>query len=127
MAGVDPPAWMNPMADHSQTQQNESSSAVEPISAEEARLLLETAIRARLGEDWDDDQSGWAVVTRHDYMAQLVREGHNVTFYVDLLGNVTVEEHGITPAQERGRLMAWLFLGGSLLTALAIARIADFI
>ncbi len=100
---------------------------IEPISAAEARALLETAIRARLGEDWDDDQSGWAVVTRHDYMAQLVRDGQNITFYVDLVGNIRTEEQGITPAQERGRLLVWLFLGGSVLVALAIARISDFI
>lgn len=115
------------MAETPTDQPSNASGEVEPISAAEARALLETAIRARLGDDWDDDQSGWAVVTRHDYMAQLVRGGHNVTFYVDLLGEVRVEESGITPAQERGRLLAWLFLGGSLLTALAIARIADFI
>lgn len=115
------------MTDSQTGQETNTGENLEPISAAEARVLLETAIRARLGDDWDDDQSGWAVVTRHDYMAQLVRDGHNVTFYVDLIGNVTVEEHGITPAQERGRLLAWLFLGGSLLTALAIARIADFI
>lgn len=112
---------------HPQAEETDAGNTVEPISAGEARLLLETAIRARLGDDWDDDQSGWAVVTRHDYMAQLVRDRHNITFYVDLIGNISTEEQGITPAQERGHLLAWLFMGGSILAALAIARIADFI
>lgn len=105
----------------------ETTGTAEPIPAHEARALLETAIRARLGEDWDDEQTGWAVVTRHDYMARLTRGKQQIDFYVDLLGNVTVEDTGTSPAQERLRLLTWFFLGGSVLAAFIIARLADFI
>jgi len=44
-----------------------------------------------------------------------------VDFYVDLLGNVTTEEGEISPAQDSGRLVAWLLLGLAFLLALALA------
>jgi hypothetical protein len=76
---------------------------IEPIPAEQARVLLEQAIRERLGDDWKDDDSGWTKVTGHDYMARLTKGRVNVDFYVDLLGNVTVETSEINPAQDSGR------------------------
>ncbi|KXK50996.1 MAG: hypothetical protein UZ13_02089 [Chloroflexi bacterium OLB13] len=48
---------------------------VEPINAEQARSLLYQAIRDRLGEHWDDEETGWRLVTGHDYMARLTRAG----------------------------------------------------
>jgi hypothetical protein len=101
--------------------------SIEPITGKEARALLNAAIRARLGEHWDDEEEGWALVTGHDYMARLTKGRINIDFYVDLLGNVTVEEKSIGPAQESGRLYAWLFLFLSLVIALLIAKIAGLI
>ncbi len=46
---------------------------IEPIPAEEARILLERAIRERCGEAWREEESGWIYVTGHDYMARLMR------------------------------------------------------
>lgn len=100
---------------------------VEPITPEEARTLLDAAIQERLGEGWDDELEGWAVITRHDYMARLTKDRTNMDFYIDLLGNVTIEEHEISPYQADGRIYVGLFLGGSLFIALVIARIAGYL
>ncbi|MBC7869383.1 MAG: hypothetical protein H7Y09_00980 [Chitinophagaceae bacterium] len=100
---------------------------VETISADEARALLSAAIRERLGQDWDDEQDGWAKVTGHDYMVRLTKGRKNVDFYVDLLGNVTIEEKEINSAQDAGRLVAWMLLLASVLIALAMARLAGYL
>lgn len=102
----------------------EQGQDLQPISSDQARELLYSAVRERLGEDWDDEQEGWSVITGHDYMLRLNKGRKNVDFYVDLLGNVTIEEDEITGAQENGRLYAVLFIGGSLFIAFVIARIA---
>jgi hypothetical protein len=100
---------------------------IEPIPAEQARAILDKAIRERLGERWQDQADGWTLVTGHDYMARLNKGGKNLDFYVDLLGNVTVEEKEINAGQSTGRLLAWLLLGLSLIIAFLIARIAGFL
>ena len=100
---------------------------IEPIPAEQARAILEQAIRERLGDDWKDDESGWTKVTGHDYMARLTKGRMNVDFYVDLLGNVTVETSEINPAQDSGRMIAWMLLLLSLAIAFLIARIVGFV
>ena len=100
---------------------------IEPISGEQARAILEQAIRERLGDDWRDDDSGWTMVTGHDFMARLSRGKLNLDFYVDLLGKVTVEEKALNPAQESGRLIAWMLLLVSLAIAFLIARIVGWL
>ena len=100
---------------------------IEPIPAEQARVILEQAIRERLGDDWKDDESGWTKVTGHDYMMRLTKGRVNMDFYVDLLGNVTVETSEINPAQDSGRMIAWMLLLLSLAIAFAIARIVGFV
>lgn len=96
---------------------------IQPIPGEQARVILEQAIRERLGENWDDDDSGWAVVASHDYMARLNRGRVNVDFHVDLLGDVTVEEKAVNAGQDTGRLFAWMFLLLMLGVAFLLARI----
>lgn len=103
------------------------SEEIEPIPPEEARAILDAAIRTRLGADWEHEEGGWVRVTGHDYMARLTRGRTNLDFYVDLLGNVTVEEKELNAAQYTGRILAWLLLGLSLVIALLIARIAGFL
>jgi hypothetical protein len=100
------------------------SDDIQPIPPEQAQQILEAAIRERLGDNWQDDDSGWAVVTSHAYMARLTRGRTNMDFYVDLLGSVTVEVREIGPAQDSGRLVAWLLLLLSLAIAFLLARIA---
>ncbi|HEX2619520.1 MAG TPA: hypothetical protein VHL11_05215 [Phototrophicaceae bacterium] len=100
---------------------------IEPIPAAEARQILNNAIRERLGANWDDEETGWSKVTGHDYMARLTRGRVNMDFYVDLLGKVTIEEKEITPMQDQGRLLAWLFLLGSLVIAFIVARLTGAI
>jgi hypothetical protein len=104
-----------------------TDSELEPIPPEEAKAILEGAIRERLGDDWDDEESGWSVVTSHQYMARLTKGRVNLDFYVDIMGNVTVEEKEINPAQDSGRLIAWMFLLVSLGLALMIARAIGWI
>lgn len=97
------------------------------IPPEAARAILEAAIRERLGDDWQDEEDGWVRVTGHDYMARLTRGRTNLDFYVDLLGNVTVEEKPISPGQDTGRLFAWMILLLVLVIVLLLARIAGFL
>lgn len=103
------------------------SSEIEPISGDEARVILENAISERLGANWRDEDSGWQMVTGHDFMARMTRGRINVDFYVDLLGNVTVEQKEITAAQDSGRLIAWVFLLVSLGIAFLLAKIVGWL
>lgn len=86
----------------------------EPIAPQEARQRLEAAIAPYLA-------TGWVVRAEHDYMARLTRGRRRVDFYVDLLGEVSSEEGQINPAQDSGRLVAWLLLVLAFLLALALA------
>jgi len=95
---------------------------IEPIPPAEARAILDAAISARLGAEWEYD--GWIIADRGAYNARLSRGKINVDFYVDLLGEVTVAESNINPAQEYGRALAISFIVGSLLVAVVLARIA---
>mgnify|MGYP001371912329 FL=1 len=97
-------------------------SEIEPIPADQARAILDAAMKQRLGADWEDEDSGWLLVTGHDYMARVTRGRLNVDFYVDLLGAVSIEEKEISPAQESGRMLAWIFLMLSLGIAFLLAR-----
>jgi hypothetical protein len=88
----------------------------DPIPPEQARAILDHAMAERLGADWQDEGSGWLLVTGNDYFARVTRGAINIDFMVDLLGQVTVEEKPLSPAQTSGRLIAWTLL----LLALAI-------
>src|SRR5262245_58525554 len=101
------------------------SEELEPVSAEQARAILDQAMRERLGDNWQSDD--WVLLTGHDYMARVTKGNRNVDFYVDLLGNVRVEEKEVSPAQGSGRLVAWLILLLSLGIAFLLARIAGWI
>jgi hypothetical protein len=94
---------------------------IEPISPQQARTILYQAIREKLGDKWSDEETGWMLVSGHDFMARLTRGNRNIDFYVDLLGQVTVEEKELSPVQDGSRLLAWMFLFGSLAVALLIA------
>ncbi len=99
----------------------------QPIPGKEARALLEEAIRERLGDDWDAEDSGWAVVASHDFMARLNKGRINVDFYVDLLGTVTVEEKPVSPGQDTGRLFAWMFMLAILGIVFLVAKIVGLL
>lgn len=103
------------------------SDDIDPIPAEQARAILYAAIQTRLGEHWNDEESGWRMVTGHDYMARLTRGSRNIDFMVDLLGNVTIEEKAIGAAQMQGRINAWLLLVASLILALLVAYLSGFL
>ena len=100
----------------------DSPTPPEPISPEEARLALDRAMAERLGPGWQDEGSGWLLVTGNDYMARVTRGSINLDFMVDLLGNVTVEEKPLSPAQTSGRLIACTLLLLALGIAYLIAR-----
>lgn len=100
---------------------------IEPISGAEARRILEATMDERLGADWRDEESGWQMVTGHDFMARMTKGRVNIDFYVDLLGNVTIEEKPINPAQDSGRLIAWVLLLLSLAIALLLARAVGWV
>jgi hypothetical protein len=98
------------------------SDEIEPIAPEAARALLENAIRERLGDDWADEESGWTMITGHDYMARLTKGRVNLDFYVDLLGEVSVTESEINPAQDSAGLVIAMLIMVSLGIALIIAH-----
>ncbi|MBC8099387.1 MAG: hypothetical protein H7Y11_08085 [Armatimonadetes bacterium] len=106
---------------------NDQPTTLDPIPAAQARAILEAAIIARLGAAWDDEETGWARISGHDYMARLTRGSVNLDFYVDLLGNVSIEEKAINHAQSHGRMMAWLLLLGAVAVAYAIAELTGAI
>lgn len=95
---------------------------IEPISPEQARALLDAAIAARCGVTWQDEDSGWVLVTGHDYMARLSKGRVNVDFYVDLLGVVTVQERELSPAQTGGRTVIVVLIVVTLGVVYAAAR-----
>jgi hypothetical protein len=97
---------------------------LDPISPEQARDILEAAIRERLGDNWEDPEDGWMRVTGHDYMARVRRGRKNLDFYVDLLGNVTVEQSDESVTQDSIRLVMIILLALSLVIAFLIVRIA---
>lgn len=97
--------------------------APNPISPQEARALLEDAIRQRLGDDWEGDDDGWVRVTGHDYMARVSRGRRSLDFYVDLLGQVTVEETSSNPRLNVGLLLLAMMIGLSLVIALIVVNI----
>ncbi len=101
------------------------SDELEPISAEQARAILEAAIRQRLGDQWDDEEEGWTLVTGHDYMARLVRGSVTLDFYVDLLGQVRVETSTRNINRENGTLLLVILMGLSIVIALLIVRIVS--
>ena len=82
------------------------------LPAEEAKQRLRAAIMARLGEDWEAEDSGWVLVTHTDYMARLTKGRVNLDFHVHYItGDVTVEQSDLQPSQESGQLFAWIMLG----------------
>jgi hypothetical protein len=96
--------------------------APEPIAPDQARAILDAAMAKRLGPDWQDEGSGWLLVTGNDYYARVSRGSFNLDFMVDLLGNVTIEEKPLSPAQTSGRLIAWTLLGLALVIVYLLAR-----
>lgn len=98
---------------------------LDPIPPPQAREILEAAIRQRLGDDWNDEEMGWTKVSGHDYMARLTRGQVSLDFYVDLLGNVTIEQSTSAPTLETGRLLLFIMLGLSLVIAFLIVQIVS--
>jgi len=100
---------------------------LDPIPPQEAQQRLEQAIVDRLGEDWDSEDNGWLVADRTAYQARLTKGRINLDFYVDLLGNVNVEEKETTLVQESGRFIAWFLIALSIAIAVLIAQIVQSI
>lgn len=94
------------------------------IPAEEAKKLLKTAIAEHLGDNWNDADKGWRVVTNHDYMARLNKGRVNIDFYVNYFdGSVTIERSGVNAGQEAGGITAVILLVLVVLFALVAARV----
>ncbi len=100
---------------------------IEPISADEARAILNATLIEQLGEAWDDERDGWSVVSGHDYMARVMKGSRMIDFYVDLLGNVTVEEKETGGIHNNARIIAFMMLIASLLAALILARLSGYL
>jgi hypothetical protein len=103
---------------------DQTTTTIEPISPAQARQLLEAALIERLGAQWQDE---WTVMSSGDFHARLTRANVNLDIQVDLLGAVQIEERPLNPDQTAGRLVAWAFLGASLIIALLVARLAGYL
>jgi len=97
-----------------------------PISGEDARQRLQDAIVQRLGAAWDDPETGWAVISRHDFMARLTNGKRVMDFYVDLLGEVRVEDKAPS-TEDRGRIIAGILVVLILMAIAALARATGFL
>jgi hypothetical protein len=100
---------------------------IKPVPPEEALVILENAVRERLGDDWDDERDGWVVASKQPYMMRLTKGPTNMDFSVDLLGDVTIEEKSVVAGEDAARLVSWAFLLASLFIAFLIADIAGYI
>jgi len=96
----------------------------EPIAPHLARERIMQTIVEKLGENWDDEDTGWMMVHNSDYLIRITQGATNIDFHCDLLGNVSVEEKPISPLQASGRLMAWAVLIASLFVAFTIASVS---
>lgn len=96
---------------------------IEPISAEDARAILEAAISEQLGENWRDESNPWVVTHDADYLIRISKDRTNMDFQVDLLGKVTITENEASLVQSSGRLIAWMLLLASLAVAFLLAQI----
>jgi hypothetical protein len=93
--------------------QPEPPPEIEPISPQDAQVILQKALEPYLAD-------GWRVLDRSAYIARLTRGTRNLDVQVDLLGQVEKHESGLTPLQESGRLTAWVLLLAVLLVVLAL-------
>ncbi|MBI1277959.1 MAG: hypothetical protein GC179_07515 [Anaerolineaceae bacterium] len=99
---------------------------IDPIPPQRAQEILDAAIRERLGDHWDDEETGWTKVTGHNYMARVTRGRVSLDFYVDIfLGNVTVEQTDSAPLLETGRLLLIMLIGLSIVIAFLIVKIVS--
>lgn len=97
---------------------------IEIIPPKEARARIQAAIEARLGENWQDDTSGWLVVHDAEYLVRLNKGSVNLDFECDLLGEIIITEREANPLQTSGRFIAWMVLAATLIVAFALAQLA---
>lgn len=93
---------------------------IEPINPEEADKIMQKALDSYRAE-------GWMVLDRGAYASRLTRGRRNLDVRVDLLGQLEVEESGLTPLQDSGRLIAWIVLLAMLLVVLALTSVLGII
>lgn len=98
------------------------------IPAEQARAILEQAIIAELGEDWNAHDSKWVIVDKHDYMARLNNSGINMDFYVDYFdGSVKIDMSEVHAGQDTGRLFGVIMLALSAVIVVLLARVLGYL
>lgn len=95
------------------TQPDPPETEIEPISPDDAEVLLKQAMEPYLADEWH-------VLYQDAYLARLTRGMRNLDIRVDLLGNIETTESELNPLQDSGRLMAWVVLIAMLLVMLAL-------
>jgi hypothetical protein len=98
---------------------------IEPIAPKEARARIRAAVEARLGANWNDEETGWIIVHDADYLLRVHQGRVNLDFQCDLLGEVSIIEREANPLQLSGRLVAWMVLGASLFLTFLLAQLAQ--
>ncbi|MCD4685047.1 MAG: hypothetical protein K8S97_03820 [Anaerolineae bacterium] len=96
-----------------QSQPQPDTDEIEPLSPEDATVILEQALEPYLTDKWH-------TLYRDAYSARITKSKRNLDIRVDLLGQVETQESELTPLQESGRLIAWMLLWAMLLVALTL-------
>ncbi|KAB2904023.1 MAG: hypothetical protein KJ064_14960 [Anaerolineae bacterium] len=76
---------------------------IEPISPEQAAAIIEPKLE-------DLQAQGWKIISATDYAARLTRDKMNLDVWVDLLGQIEMQEKPLTLMQESGQIIAVVLL-----------------
>ncbi len=76
---------------------------IEPIPPDEAAAIIEPKLQ-------DLQAQGWKIISATDYSARLTRERVNLDVWVDLLGQIEMQEKPLTLLQESGQFLAIILL-----------------
>lgn len=76
---------------------------LDPIPPEQAAAIIEPKLQELQAQ-------GWKLISATDYSARLIRAKMNLDVWVDLLGEIEMQEKPTTLLQETGQIIAILFL-----------------
>lgn len=76
---------------------------IDSIPPEQAAAIIEPKLQELQAE-------GWKIVDETDYSARLIRGKANLDIWIDLLGNIEMQEKPMSLLQETGQIIAILLL-----------------
>lgn len=76
---------------------------IEPIPPDEAAAIIEPKLQELQAQ-------GWKIIFANDYSARLTQKQVNLDVWVDLLGQIEMQEKPLTLLQESGQFLAIILL-----------------